>query len=1188
MGQLSIRVLGAPEVYHEGRPLKFRSRKVLALLLYLAVEGKRVSREKLRALLWPESGEEAARSTLRRALADLRIALDDSPAHTHLATERDALAFAPLPGDEVDARQVEVAFDLLRHPVPSREQSEERRALLQQLHQADELARGDFMEGFTLDDAPDFEQWIREQRATWHRRWSLICERVAQMQDEQGDTANAVDTVNGWLARDPLSEPAYRHLMLLYLSVGDYRAALAAYEDCRRVLAEKLQRRPLSETSVLAERVRRAAGRVGGTSTGVDTRQHAHPPDAHQGRPYISGGSTPAPTHAAFSGGVSQAGFSMPLVGRASEHVAMVEIYREVQRGVAHVVLVNGEAGIGKTQLTQNFLGWVTAQGADVLQARAFETGGRLPYQPLVECFRPRLERENAPDDLLSDIWLAELARLLPELRERYPDLPLASEDDLTARARLYEALTRLGLALAEKAPLVIFVDDLHWADAATLDVLHYAARHWHESSAPLLLLLTMRSESSGAALSEWMAGLEGAARVTHLQLEALSFEETLHLLEALALEHDTREQVETFGRWLFAETGGQPLYITETLKALIERGMLARVLEKDGGWHIDFRASAVSESALRRFLPPGVREVIRVRLNRLTPDAFALLVAGAVLGRDASFEQLCMVSGIDKQAALTALDELLRSRFLREGSGGDAGIDFAGDGSGTYFFGHDKVRDVVYSEAGEARRHVFHRCALQGLRSSPPAERARHALAAGLHAQAFELYLAASEEAMQVFAVRDAIPLYEQARRLLPRLAEPTSPLLAQQLYSQLGRAYELTSRTEDAWRAYQEMLVYAQKAGLPAMECMALSRMAILEVQFRGDFEQAKALLQQALRKAEEVGDQALIADVEWHLAQLGSYTFDSPAIAMHSLRALGIARKLGDTELAARCLNALSYGEKRIGHMRAAEGYAREGLALYQQLGNRAMEVDCVCMLASIEFNRGRIAEGIALAQRAYKVSLDIGNAWGQVNSMYHLALGALEQGAYEQARDLAQRCVALTEEFQLHVLQANMYSLLGIVQRSLGKPDEARASHLKALELAKIIASNALITMAASELCADEALLGNWEEAAALALDVVNRRSASFVMVFELSRWYVTEALIRAGYLERAREDLERWRARIEECFRHHIPYLRAVAALADAEGEPDKARAALREALSLAQEQGIVSEQQEIEAVLKSR
>src|SRR5258707_1780895 len=132
-------------------------------------------------------------------------------------------------------------------------------------------------------------------------------------------------------------------------------------------------------------------------------------------------------------------------------------------------------------------------EGADVLQGQAFETGGQLPYRPLIEALRPRIERENAPDDLLSDTWLAEPARLLPELGDRYPDLPDPVGDKSVARNRLFEAVARLGQALAARTMLVLFIDDVQWADATSLDVFHYLARRFAKSETPALLLLTLR-----------------------------------------------------------------------------------------------------------------------------------------------------------------------------------------------------------------------------------------------------------------------------------------------------------------------------------------------------------------------------------------------------------------------------------------------------------------------------------------------------------------------------------------------------------------------------------------------------------------------------------------------------------------------------------------------------------------------
>jgi predicted ATPase len=228
------------------------------------------------------------------------------------------------------------------------------------------------------------------------------------------------------------------------------------------------------------------------------------------------------------------------------------------------------------------------------------------------------------------------------------------------------------------------------------------------------------------------------------------------------------------------------------------------------------------------------VREVIVARLDRLTPNASALLVAGAVLGQGITFERLCRVADLAEHEGLPALDEVLHSHLLDESEreGGPMA-------DGRYVFAHAKIRAVVYAEAGEARRSIFHRRAVNALQeaAAPAAVLAYHALAAGLAEPAFRWSLAAGDEAMRVVAVRDAITFYEQARHLLaepPMQSHNLNALLAapeiEHLYTQLGRAYELNAEWEQARAVYTVMLEYAQDARQQAMESTALNRLAIL----------------------------------------------------------------------------------------------------------------------------------------------------------------------------------------------------------------------------------------------------------------------------------------------------------------------------------------------------------------------
>ncbi|HEV2659231.1 MAG TPA: hypothetical protein VGU68_01430, partial [Ktedonobacteraceae bacterium] len=382
----------------------------------------------------------------------------------------------------------------------------------------------------------------------------------------------------------------------------------------------------------------------------------------------------------------------------------------------------------------------------------------------------------------------------------------------------------------------VLFIDDVHWADAASLDVLHYLVRSLTENATPALVLLTLHMGARGMlpGFTEWRAGMEHSLPLTRLQPGPLTPEDIARLLQILGGQDGRRAaDLERFSQWLFAETEGQPFYLMETLKVLLERSVLASRLNDEGGWSIDFTAAMSHETVVQGFFPPGVREVICARLDQLTPNAFALLAAGAVLGRGITFDYLCRVADLEVSVALTALDEVVRNHLLHESE--QVGGSMA---AGSYVFAHQKIRAVVYAEAGEARRSIFHRRALQALQeaAAPAADLAYHALAAGLAEPAFHWSLAAGDEATRVVAMRDALTFYEQARHLLAErwhglglLSLLPAPEI-EHLYIHLGHMYELNAEWEKAREAYMSLLAYAQEAGERVMESAILDRLAIL----------------------------------------------------------------------------------------------------------------------------------------------------------------------------------------------------------------------------------------------------------------------------------------------------------------------------------------------------------------------
>src|SRR2546421_3543351 len=731
MGVLRLVLLDPLEALHEGSRLTFALRKAEALLLYLAVEGGMHSRSKLAALLWPDSEPPAARAALRNALGLLRSLLDNpdaSPApHSHLRHERDLVGLDRHAPCELDLEVVQQAYTAAqRHsPLPAESQ---RAALVAQCQQALALVRGPFLDGFWLGEESPFDEWVQASQQQWQVRVQLLCERLSSWQEVGGELEQARDTLTRWLAIDALSEEAYRRLMRVYLGLGDPSAALQVYATCRARLAEDLRVKPSAETVALAEHIRVLAASSPGSPT----------------------------THPSLAASEPPGELVAPLVGRTSAFRQLVGNFQQVRIGQPQAVLVVGEAGIGKTRLTSEWLAWARAQGAGVLVGHVFEMGGRLPYQPLVEALRERLEAENAPEDLLDDLWLAELSRLLPELRVRYPDLPVPTEDELTARGQLFEAVARLFDALARGAPLVLLLDDMHWLDGASLDLLRYLGHSWKEHGSRVLLLGTLRSEGLelNPQLSAQLADLGRDLPLSQVPLQPLSQQETLQFLEGIAGEHGTRNEAElhelsparpstadpwaslpsalvALGDFLFARTGGQPLYLLETLKLLRDRQWLVPRLAADGTWRLEptreIAAAVAQEGSERELLPPSVRTLILARLAPLSPAARYLVQVVAVLGTSASAQPLWQLAEMKVQAGVEALEEAARRGVLHEEAtgGGRAGSDR---------FSHGPRRDVVYTELGAARRQVLHQRALALLQSegARAAELAYHARAAG------------------------------------------------------------------------------------------------------------------------------------------------------------------------------------------------------------------------------------------------------------------------------------------------------------------------------------------------------------------------------------------------------------------------------------------------------------------------
>ncbi len=1002
---LKVRFLGYPEITAGGQALSFRTRKVLALLVYLVVEGGLHSRAALMALLWPESPPEKAAVTLRGTLSRLRKSLQ--PAGGILRTESGQVGVdfeGPIDLDLAwlaDAVQPETSPGSLA-PIL-------------------DLDRDEFLAGFSLPDAPDFDTWAAIQREACQRQVETVYDRLSQHQLADHDSLSAVDTAARWVARAPLSEVAYRRLMAANALAGDRPAALKTFDQCMAVLQAEFGIEPARETVVLADHIRR--DRV--------LEEPGRSPAARTGSPIA-----PSPP--------AGRGPGLPLVGRAAEHSQLAAAFHQVRAGGAQVVALIGAAGVGKTRLVSAFGEWAVleAPGVEIWDGRAFEAGGRLPYQPVIEALRIRLDLENAPEDLLEDVWLAELSQLIPELRARYPDLPppMTGEADFV-RARLFEAVVALGSALAGRHPAIFILDDLQWADPGTREIVHYTARRWAESG---------RAHSAAAGRAPGVLrrgpGLAGMARAARSGF----------LLDPPAPGYAGRERRAEACRPASRSGGRRPVnkrirdlaLVRDPRAAVFYRGPAAdagrtgdgdphpgpgpphlRFQDRPGRCPILFPSAAAAGCARGHPGPPGT-----------APRAGGRAAAGRG-GARAGLQFCTPVPGGRPPGGegLVALEALLNASLMSERSAARE----------PYTLAHDYIRLVVYSESREARRRVFHRRALLALEAvrAPAAECAYHALASLLDEPAFRYSLAAGDEAYRSYALQECLAHYDQAQDAAWRMIAAGAPIASSalvQLYRNRGLALELLQNTEAARDNYQEMLALAAERGDPHLELAALTAQCMIHATYTSVFNPPLAmdLGQAALELSRKLADRAAEAGALLGLMLAALFSGgESRQTAAYGEGSLALARELGLKEQMGVVLNNLCWPYIAQKRLEAARQANQEAQAFWRELGDLPMLAEAYTMGCFILFFTGEHEGLLAAASEARQLSRSIGSRLHEGNALRFMAGVHLIQGRFADALADINAAVTLSEETGHIYSQQTDYRYLISFFRTAGASDQA---------------------------------------------------------------------------------------------------------------------------------------------------
>jgi predicted ATPase/DNA-binding SARP family transcriptional activator len=931
-------LFGAPRLERGGAPVEIDTRKALALFAYLAVTRQSHSRDTLATLLWSEYDQTRARAALRRTLSVLHTAL----AGEQLDIDREAIGLTPGAKLYVDVDEFHKRLaDCARHGHPENETCAR---CITPLSEAAALYRDDFMAGFTLRDSPAFDEWQFFQTETLRRELAGALEKLAHHHSAQREFDHATVYARRWLALDPLHEPAHRQLMQLYARTNQRAAALRQYQELSRVLQKELGVQPLEETTRLYESIKRGG----------------------------EGEMPAAPLHPRAS-----APQPFPLVGRAAEWDALRRAYGSLHADGQFIIL-QGEAGVGKTRLAEAFLDHARTKRAVVLAARCYEGETNLAYTPFIEALRAAMNPPDHPHWLhhVPAHFAGEAIRLLPELATLVPGLPpLPPLDSPGAQSRFFEGISQVLLTILRGAvPGVFLIDDLQWIDPASLDLLTYIVQRLR--GRPLCIVGTWRDDAlpAGTHLRRLLAGAQRAGTATHIAIARLSESAVMELVAAVP--GAPRE----IGARLYRETEGLPLFVVEYLAA------------------IQHDPHAPSDWSL----PGSAREMLRARLLDVSETSTQLLTTAAVIGRSFDFETLREASGRSEEETVAALEELLARGLIKEITGSERAL--------AYDFTHEKLRALVDEETSQARRRLLHRrvaealatrARLQHQTGALAAPIAHHYAQAGQNAQAAEYFKLAGEHARSLYANAAALAHFRAALDL----GHPEQAAL----HIAIGDLETLDGDYRAAFAAYET----AAKLLAPKIDAALEHKRGNLHHR-RGDWKLAEEHFQAALdawgnhgsvnERARLYADWSRTAHRQDHAEQAASL----------AQRALELAQQADDTPALAQAHNILGILASGRGDQARAREHLEQSVQLAERLNAPDIRVAALNNLALAYGAGGEIVRAIELTQTALELCQTQGDRHRQAALHNNLADLLHHAGQTESAMEHLKQAVAIFAE------------------------------------------------------------------------------------------------------------------------------------------------------------------------------
>ena len=1167
MPTLRVHFLGGLALAWDDQPLPpISSAAARSLFAYLIMHrDRRHTRDLLAGTFWPDLPDATARRRLTQALWQIRRTFDPHPV---LQTEGDTIQIdLSLPvWLDVEEFERQAGGGTAEDAAPD----------ASCLYLAADLYGGELLAGF-------YDEWALVERERLRDLFLAVLERLVEADKQRGEYEHALLHARRLAAEDPWREEAHREVMRLCHLLGRDAEALKQFEACRQALKEELDAEPSGETAALVEEIARRG--------------------PQEKAPYLPQRDAGLFQPAAPAAGAGPVG----LVGREEERAALTAHLEAAAGGLGGVVLIEGEAGVGKTRLLQEAAHDAEWRDVQVLWGRCREGAGAAPLAPWVEALEGAISplRAEQWSRLVDRIWLQVLRPLLPGLAAALPGLsaPPRVEPE-REQERLINALVQLLAAWSQAVPLMVVLEDLHWADEDSLVVLAAVGRRLRGRR--VLIAGSYRGDEARSRPAVWqrLQALPRAGLRQRLALAPLDSEATDELVRRSL---GRRLPAPLFASRLYRETGGNPLFVLEVLRALYDDGMLFQ--NEQGEWSTPWDETTADYHEMA--VPAAVERVIAHRLALLKPDERAALETAAVLGDRFDFHLLQETGGQETARLVAALDNLTRRQLLVERPA-------------AYEFSHDEIRRIAYRSMATEARKAIHRRAAAALEGLSPGRLPGHAALAYHLAQgevwdrAVDAYAAAGREAAAMYAAESALHALGQAVVILQEHQPfPPDQGAGRHLDLLAARCPLLHQRgeREACWADVEAMLALAGSVGEPEQQVEALLQQAEYYEKMGSDYGAARQAAEKALALAQEhdlhcserrawltIGNawkeqghdapaleayQCALA-AQQTLAEAGAGQIEVYVRLIMTYRDMGdLARAQktaqialekaqagGDPIDAARVHNALAWIARAQGNHQAEAEHCRAMLGHMRAVGHRYYEGVALNNLSLACSALGDYGQAINACEQALAIFRQLDHQRGQVISLLNLSSRYKETGQLDKARQVLTEGLPLARELSLADDEARMLSSLAELLTNAGQYGAAGEALDRAERLARELGSAYLLATVhfrAGELALDG---GAYDRAVEQFEQSLEEYEASGYAYYQTStRSFLAAAHQRLGDLATAarlsRQAMAEMESRPDDApslgvYWHHYQIMTAA-------GEPEAAHTALQRAYGLVQE-----------------